>query len=269
MKILAIVSQKGGVGKTTVALNLSYSLAQRGHRVLLADLDPQGGIGHSVRGAEDAHRPGLVQLTMGLASLDEARLGTRLGSLSLLPRGELSPLATAAWTASLEDGQRLAAVAALAAASADLLIFDCPSGLGPATLGALRAASHALAPLQAEPLSLRSVPQLIEVVADLRAAGSSVALAGLVLTMVESRREGSLGIVREAWRLFPGELVLETAVPRDPAFFAASAEGGPVALLDRRPPAVASVFDQLAAELEPRLGLAHGPEDDRAIPLLG
>jgi chromosome partitioning protein len=93
-----------------------------------------------------------------------------------------------------------------------------------------------------------------------------VELAGLVLTMLQSRLGSSLAVAEESWRLFPPELVFDSTVPRDPTFVDASAAGVPVALLHRRPPAVAAVFDRIAAELETRIGLEG--EDDQAIPLL-
>ena len=135
------------------------------------------------------------------------------------------------------------------------------------TLGLLLHADFVVLPLQAEPLAARAVRHLLSALATLRQEGAQVQLAGLVLTMLQSRQESSLAVAEESWRLFPDRLVFDAAVPRDPAILEASAAGVPVGLLHRRPPAVAAVFDQIAAELETRIGL--DTNDEQAIPLLG
>jgi chromosome partitioning protein len=96
-----------------------------------------------------------------------------------------------------------------------------------------------------------------------------VQLAGVVLTMLQSGNEDSIKVAQEAWRLFPADLVLETAVPRDNVFLKASAEGVPLGLLRRKPPAVAAVFDLLASEIEPRLALEPEPGSEESVSLLG
>jgi chromosome partitioning protein len=150
----------------------------------------------------------------------------------------------------------------------DLAILDTPSGLGGVTGGALRQATHLLCPVQAEPLALRSVDQVLEMVALLRGQGHSLELAGFVLSMVQARDENSLQVAREIWGSFPPDYVLETTLPRHPSFMAANAAGVPVGLLGKNAPALAGVFDQLAAELEPRLGLTREAGNDEPIDLL-
>jgi len=265
--IIAFASQKGGVGKTTLALNLAHALARRSWTTLLVDTDPQGGIGASLGGR--AHQAtGLAALLEGSVSLEEVLVPTRLAELTLLPFGELAPRLHDRFAASLADGTRLQSLLSSCAERFDLVLVDTASGLTGATIGTLRAATHVVAPLQAEPLALRSLPALIEIIGELRAEGLPIELAGLVPTMVMSRNEVSMATTQEVFRLFPADAILESFVPRDPVFLDASAEGVPVGLLSRRPPRVASVFDQIAAELEPRLGLVSLEERHDPIPLV-
>lgn len=266
-RVVAVASMKGGVGKTTVTLNLGYALAQRGWRTLIVDTDPQGSIGLSLTGAARSS-VGLVEVLAGEAGLDQAVLGTRLPNLSLLPLGQLAAGLAARWTASLEDGRALRTVLGPLREGWDVILVDTPPGAQGSALGALRQSDAVLAPLQAEPLAARSIAQLLEVVGELRDNGVQTQLVGLVVTMLQSRQRDSLAVAQESWNLFPGDLVLDSTVPRDVAFLEASAAGVPVGLLRRRPPAVAAVFDRLAAELEPRLGLIEEDDDDRAIALL-
>ena len=217
MKTVCICSQKGGVGKTTLALNLAYALAQRTWRTLVVDTDPQGAIGLSLRNSERLHR-GLVDVLAGRAPVAEALVATRLKDLSILPLGELAPSDGARWSAALEDGRVLRQLAQQVAPNFDVLLFDTPSGLSGSTLGALRASELAVVPIQAEPLALRSLPQVVSVLGALREEGLPVQLAALVITMLQSRNERSLAVALEAWNLFPRNLVLEMSLPRDPVF---------------------------------------------------
>ncbi len=266
-KVLAVASPKGGVGKTTLALNLSFALACRGWKTLLVDADPQGCIGLSIEGGLH-RRIGLAEVASGEAVLSDAAVTSRLRQLELLPVGQVPATRAARWTASLEDGRLLADVLTVARSLYDVIVVDTPPGMAGAALGSLRSADYVAVALQAEPLAARSVVQVLEVIAALRDEDSGPRLGGLVLTMLQSRHEGSLAVAQESWRLFPGNHVLETAVPRDNVFLEASAAGVPVALLRRRPPAAAAVFEQLAAEIEQRLDLETSGDFERAIPLL-
>lgn len=267
MSIMALASQKGGVGKTTLALNLSFALAKRGWRVLLVDVDPQGGIGNSIGGRARAER-GLVQVLSGLATCGDLLVPTREHGLTLLPFGRLPICEMDRWSASIADGITLRQVLDDLAERFEVVVLDCPAGIGTATLAALRTSTHLVVPLQAEPLALRSADQVLEAVAELQSEGSELILAALIPTMVRSRDPVSLATVQEAFRLFPETLVLSSFVPYDPVFLEASASGVPLGLLRRRPPAVATAFTQIAAELEPRLGLVSEEDADEPIPLL-
>ncbi|HHH26797.1 MAG TPA: ParA family protein [Polyangiaceae bacterium] len=260
MRILSLVSQKGGVGKTTLALNLSYAFASRGQRTLLVDVDPQGAIGHSLPSAPSS--PGIVGYLSGRAMAERVIIATRLPTLRILPLGELAPSDTRRFSEHLSSGAAIDRLASAVAADVDLMIIDTPCGFGGATEGALRASDAALTPLQAEPIAIRTLPQLLEMIATLRSEGSVVSLVGAVLTMLQLRDESSLDVAQEAWARLPSELVLETTVPRDPVFLAASARGVPLGLLARKPPPVFRVFDQLADEIATRLSTEQEEADE-------
>jgi len=267
MTVLAVASPKGGVGKTTLALNLAFAFGQRGHRTLLVDTDPQGGIGHSLVGRpKDA--PGLAEIVDGRAALEDVVIRTRLEPLQILTVGHPPWGQIAAWSNALAVDGTLSRVLHDASSRYDIVIVDTPAGLIGPTYGVLASANFVVMPVQTEPLAIRTVPQLLEVVAALREAGRPVSLAAVVLTMAQLREELSMSVVQEAWGLFPPGLVLDTHVPKDPLFVMASAKGVPLGLLQRRPPAIAAAFNNIVNELEPKLGLVEEMTDDDAIPLV-
>jgi chromosome partitioning protein len=268
MKRLVISSQKGGVGKTTVALNLAYAFAQRGYKTLLIDTDPQGAVGLSLGRRGDQHR-GLVNVLRGDATFAEGILRTRNENLNLMLFGELSAREIDLFTNQFAAPDALQPILQNAERTGfDLVIFDTPSGLGGITLGAMRYAEFVLSPMQAEPLAFRSVDQLLDVLSALREEGQSIELVGLLLTMLQTRDKSSLAVAQEVWTNFPTEYVLQTNIPRDPTVLAAGTHGVLVALLSKKAPPIASNFDQLVVELEPRMGLTMESSDDEPLDLL-
>ena len=265
MPIIAVVSQKGGVGKTTLTLNVGYALAERGWKTLVVDTDPQGGIGFSI-GPGAARSQGLAAVLAAEVGAADAVLATRHGNFHLLPVGHVGAAQRTQWGAALD--RRLADVIFDLAANYDVVLIDTPAGLGGATLAAIQVADAVVSPLQSEPLALRSVTQLVEMLAYLRSQGQPKPLAALIPTMVQTRVDASLGVTQEAFRLFPDDVILESFVPLDAMFLRASQLGVPVALTARRPPPVATVFDRIAAELEARIGLLTEEENYEPIPLL-
>ena len=266
MATLALISQKGGVGKTTIAVNLSYSLAKRGWRVLLVDADPQGGVGFSLtEKSKDA--PGfydfLNRSSHGTdSSLEAAILQTRLPGLSLLTRGSrrsLEGLFQGEGLAMMADEENLRRLdERLASLGHDLVIYDTPTGLHAMTLTLSRCVDALLVPQQPGPLCLRSLPQILRMVAAARTANEgedSPRLAGFVLSMTDPDDPSNLVDQREFRDLLPLELVLETVIPVHRDFREASRLGVTVAMLRERPSASSLIFDQLAAEMEARLSL--------------
>lgn len=246
-------------------MNLSYSLAKRGWAVLLVDADSQGGIGFSLTGkSKDA--PGYYDFIAGTEEVGPDRLAetlipTRLPGLSLLTRGSRRSLDRL--LAGPEEGGVLAGRIqslheALPALGHDLVVYDTPSGIHPVTTGLARAVDALLVPQQPGPLCLRSLPQALRLVAAAREGNGEEdrpKLAGIVLSMADPEDPSNLDDQREFRDLLPLEMVLDTVVPAHRDFREACRLGVPVAMLRERPSACSLIFDQLAAELESRLGL--------------
>jgi len=255
---IAIVSQKGGVGKTTVSLNLALALAERGRRTLLVDLDPQGGVGHSLAKGDD-ELIGLADVLAGQATVAEAVMPTHETGLSLLPRGRLDPVDVCELELMLHKPGRLEAVLAEADAGFDLTLIDTPSGLGMPTRAALRVADYVLVPLQTERLALRSVAQLLRVIEHVKATDNPrLELLGVLATMADKSSEPSVAVLVDAWNDLTA--VLDTIVPRHGAFAEASEAGIPLGFLGGVPSPEARRFDMLAEELEVTMARLGGKE---------
>lgn len=245
---VVICSQKGGVGKTTVAVNLALALADRGRRVLLVDLDPQGGVGHSLAKG-DGELVGLADVLAQRAAPADALRPTRQPNLALLPRGRLEPAEVCDYELALHRPGALAKVLDAVAADVDVTVVDTPSGLGLVTRTALRLATHALVVLQAEPVALRTVAQALGVVAHVRDhENPRLELLGILPTMVDKRSDASLSVLIDAWSALAA--VFDTAIPRADVFARAHQAGVPLAYLGGAPSPEARRFDLLAGEVE-------------------
>lgn len=266
MVALAIASQKGGVGKSTVALNIAYAMARRGLRTLLVDTDPAGAIGLSLT-KKLSQSAGLTEYLAQRRSLSELIVQTKLDQLSILTVGRLAPQDTMKFHNALLDGTALKRLQR-EASQYELVVFDTPSGFAGATMGAMAASRYVLCPVQAEPIAARSLMRTFDVLAALREQGAETEVVGILLTMLQTRQNNSLAVAEDLWASLPQELVFETAIPRDVIFLDASAKGVPVGLLKRRPPPAAMIFDQLAAEIESRMNVEVHEDSDGPIALV-
>lgn len=245
---IVITSQKGGVGKTTVALHLAVALAERGRSVLLVDLDPQGGIGLSLaRG--DTELDGIADALMGHISPNDALLETKVKGLTLLPRGKLDPIDVCEFEQALFTPGVLDGLLEQVEGLFEIVILDTPSGLGMIPRGAMRAADSVLLPFQAAALSLRSVSQALRVIEHVRhLENPKLSLLGILPTMAERDEDASQECLITLWTGF--ENVLDTVIPRSEAFARASHEGLPLGFLGGPKFPEARRFDVLAMEVE-------------------
>ena len=262
--ILAISSQKGGVGKTSVSINLAYSLVNRGWRVLVADTDTQGSIGLSLskrakncRGLYDALRSGVPY--------EKLVLSTRMTGLKILTTGRCD-FDLEESLDEQETKQKLGQlIRSLSEFDCDLIIVDTPAGVGPVTRTVVANCDRVLVVEQAEPLGLRSLPLMMDTLTRLRKRGSNFGLVGVILNMVNQDRKESLDAARDLRALAPKGSVLQTIIPRDENFLKASERGIPLGMLVKNPPQAALVFDQLAAEIEPSLKLSNPTNEKRPL----
>lgn len=249
-------------------MHLAHSMAAKGYRVLLVDCDPQGAIGLSLS-KKLTNRAGFKEYIDGNEPLTQLIIETRVRGFNLLPFGQITHADTERFSSILATGDQFRRfLYDVDQLGHNLMVVDTPPGFGGITTGLLRVASHILSPIQAEPIALRSVTQLLEVIQNLRQQGSTVELVGFLLTMLQLRQSESYSVAQEVWEKFPPELLFNANVPRDPVFLEASAAGVPVGLLRQPAPPVAHVFDLVAAELEGRMGLSQSRQNDGPQPLL-
>jgi chromosome partitioning protein len=270
MITLAVSSLKGGVGKTTCAINLAFSCAKRGWKTLLVDADPQGSVGLSLSPSAQAYA-GLYEILTDHKALEEVALKTKLETLKIVMAGKIPIQSISKWCSSLQDGQSLVPFFKSAEeAGYDLIVLDTPSGLHGPTEGILRNCSHVIVPQQCEPLALRSLMMTVDFLNQLQSENeNSCELVGVVLTMSDIDVPDSKQIVEEIRRILPPELVCSALLPRDPAVVHASMKGMPLGLIrGEAPPPAAIVFDQLAAELEDKLGLTRTEQNDEYVSLV-
>ena len=246
--IYALANQKGGVGKTTTAVNLSACLAEAGEQALLVDLDPQANATSGL--GEQANGTSSYDLLDGAPVAEIAR-PTRFDNLELVPAKP--DLAGAAVELSRHtDGERyLTGSLACARDRYGYVFLDCPPSFGPLTVNALAAADRVIVPVQAEYYALEGLSQLLGSIELVKARlNPRLGIAGILLTMVDSRTRLAAEVEAEVRRHF-GDLVFTTTVPRSVRLAEAPSHGLPAIAYDRRS-AGAEAYWKVAMELVQR-----------------
>ncbi len=234
-RILAIANQKGGVGKTTTAINLAAALAELGHRVLVVDLDPQGNASTGLGIESDQRQKTTYELLISQTPAQEIVLPTHIERVWLsaansdLASADLELMAMERRTFRLRRALREDADVL---AKYDFVLIDCPPSLNLLTLNAMIAADSVLVPLQAEYFALEGLSQLLQTIRSVReTANNDLRIEGVLLTMHDKRNNLAQQVEQDA-REHLGDLVFDTVVPRNVRISEAPSFGTPVIVYD-------------------------------------
>jgi chromosome partitioning protein len=231
-RIIALVNQKGGVGKSTTAVNLGAALAVEGRKVLVVDCDPQGNTTTGFGIEKHRLQRDVYDVLMQEASIDDVVVSTELEHLTLVPATINLAGAEIELVSGLSRETRLRQALAPVASRYDFVLIDCPPSLGLLTINALTAAEEIMIPVQAEYYALEGLSQLTAVVRRVREAlNPTLHVSGVLVTMFDGRTRLAMEVLDELEKFFPQQM-FKTQIPRNIRLSEAPSFGKPVILFD-------------------------------------